>query len=380
MRINVYLGLGLTDFLIICGTSLGVLLGITLFFVKSRNLWSNRLLALLVWAILLYMIPGFADRFDQLQELPHIIGLQRLSGYLIGPLIFFYVRSSLIDGYTINKLDLLHLLPAAFDLLYNIPFFLQSGTLKLEQHATNLQGLTFTIPALLKSLHAFIYLLLSIKLIDVYRKHLRNTVSNIDKDYHQLMTAITALLIVPLGAILIYAVSGFTISMGLVILTGFFLFFVGLMIISLVKPRLLHDFPNPMEAGASTQKKYTTSNLQEEQKQKYLARLTQYMQDHQPHLQSELTISQLASELNLLPNHLSQVINEKLNKSFLDFINQHRVEVAKQLLADPKKRHLTVLAIAHDSGFNSKTAFYSAFKKQIGSNPSEFRKSLNINE
>ena len=90
--------------------------------------------------------------------------------------------------------------------------------------------------------------------------------------------------------------------------------------------------------------------LQEDQKQKYLDRLTRYMEDQQPHLKAELTLKQLATALNILPNHLSQVINEKLNQSFLDFINLHRVTEAKKILSNPKYNHLTVLAIAHDAG------------------------------
>jgi len=131
---NLYLGLTITDFLIICGTFIGALLGTTLLFVSGRNKWSNKLLAVLIWSILLYLIPGFLDRFGLLSEFPHLLGIQRLAGYLIGPLIFFYVKSNLVEGFSLKRHDLLHLLPFAIDLLYNLPFFLQTGTSKLSTY------------------------------------------------------------------------------------------------------------------------------------------------------------------------------------------------------------------------------------------------------
>ena len=74
-------------------------------------------------------------------------------------------------------------------------------------------------------------------------------------------------------------------------------------------------------------------------------------------------------------NVREQIINEKMGRNFLDFVNQYRVEEAKGMLTDENRNHLTVLSIAYDAGFNSKTAFYSAFKKQTGTSPTKYRKS-----
>ena len=169
----IYLGLTITDFLIICGTFIGALLGSTLLFVRSRNKWSNKLLALLIWSILLYLIPGFLDRFELLSEFPHLLGIQRLSGYLIGPLIFFYVKSNLVEGFSLKRNHLLHLQPFAIDLLYNLSYFLQTGTSKLSAYPDEIQNISFSIPALIKSIHAVAYLLLSLKQIKAYKKPLK---------------------------------------------------------------------------------------------------------------------------------------------------------------------------------------------------------------
>jgi AraC-like DNA-binding protein len=97
------------------------------------------------------------------------------------------------------------------------------------------------------------------------------------------------------------------------------------------------------------------------------------MKQHKPYLNPELSLQMLANQLDIPPHYLSQVINEQLGQNFFDFINSHRIEEVKARLLDPQYTHLTILAIAFDSGFNSKSAFNSAFKNQTGLTPSQFR-------
>ena len=85
-----------------------------------------------------------------------------------------------------------------------------------------------------------------------------------------------------------------------------------------------------------------------------------------------LKMPDLASKLNTTPHLLSQYLNESLNKNFSQFINEHRVEEAVKLLSSSSK--LTVEAIAYDSGFNSVSAFYTAFKNKKGMTPAAFKK------
>ena len=90
--------------------------------------------------------------------------------------------------------------------------------------------------------------------------------------------------------------------------------------------------------------------------------------------QNDLKLGDVAKKINLPAYYVSQVINEKLGKNFYDFINEYRVEEVKRRFADKKYDHMTILAAGFDSGFNSKTAFYSAFKKNTGVTPTEFKK------
>jgi AraC-like DNA-binding protein len=90
-----------------------------------------------------------------------------------------------------------------------------------------------------------------------------------------------------------------------------------------------------------------------------------------------LTLLSLAEKLAITPHQLSWIINDKMNQSFSTLVNQYRVEDVKKRLADGAKNDSTILQMALDSGFSTKTAFNRAFKKFTGLTPSQYRKSIN---
>jgi AraC-like DNA-binding protein len=121
-------------------------------------------------------------------------------------------------------------------------------------------------------------------------------------------------------------------------------------------------------------KKYEKSNLTPERAEAYLNKLLQVMKAERPYIDGDLTLQKLADKLSIPVNHLSQIINERLGQNFFDFINSYRVKEAQELLVDAAKKHYTVIAIAEEVGFSSKSAFNAVFKKHVNMTPSEFRK------
>ena len=135
----------------------------------------------------------------------------------------------------------------------------------------------------------------------------------------------------------------------------------------LKQPAIFSTFGTPDKRGMVTngeekQSKYSKSTLTSEQAQKILIRLLHLMDNERIYLQSDLKLKDVAEELLISSNHLSQVINENLNKNFFDFVNSYRVKAAKEMIVDPSKQHLTILTIAFEVGFNSKSSFNSLFK------------------
>ena len=122
------------------------------------------------------------------------------------------------------------------------------------------------------------------------------------------------------------------------------------------------------------QKKYSTSALTEDRAQAIQKRLLELMERDKIFLDPDLTLKKLASQLQVHPNYLSQIINESLKQSSNDFINRFRIEHVKERLLDEEDAQKTILDIALESGFYSKSVFNTAFKKFTGTTPSKFRK------
>ncbi len=109
---------------------------------------------------------------------------------------------------------------------------------------------------------------------------------------------------------------------------------------------------------------------------RWTARLLAHMQAARPYLEPELTLGELAAQLRTNTSWLSRVINSGCGQNFNDFVNEYRVREAERRLRDPQFRHYTLLAVALEAGFNSKSTFNRVFKKLRGQTPSEAARQL----
>ena len=136
---------------------------------------------------------------------------------------------------------------------------------------------------------------------------------------------------------------------------------------------LLKQFPNHRQ-DTIDKPRYANSNLSKAEASTINDRLLRYMEAGKPYLENHLSLRQLAEELDVNANYLSQVINEKHGKNFFEFINCYRVNELKKMMDNPNNRQFTLLAMAFDCGFNSKTTFNTAFKRITGLTPSQYLK------
>jgi len=109
----------------------------------------------------------------------------------------------------------------------------------------------------------------------------------------------------------------------------------------------------------------------------HTANLLKYIQEERPYLDPNLSLRTLAELINIHPNQLSWLLNESLGKNFNEFINHYRVSEFQHLCKDPKNSHITLIGLAYDSGFNSKTVFNTSFKKETGLTPKQYLKLQN---
>ncbi len=310
--------------------------------------------------------------------MPHLLGIEIPLPLIHGVLLYFYV-SAVTNQFPKKKwISLLNLIPIGIGYIYLIPFFLSSSQQKLEVFKNNFETYNdfMTYGLILIFISGTVYVIWSSILLQRHERNIRNQFSDIeevDLKWLQLLTY-------GLGAvwcIVIFTNNDSYIFLGVtifVILIGFFgvqqrtIF--GYRKYSFLKPdkRLLGSFDE--------KKKYARSGLTDELAEYTYKELIRLFTVEEYYKNNELSLNVLASELNIHPNYLSQIINERENMSFYDFVNTFRVEEFKRLVINPKNKQFTLLSLAYDCGFNSKSSFNRYFKKNTGKTPSQFANSV----
>ncbi|CAD5249385.1 MULTISPECIES: helix-turn-helix domain-containing protein [unclassified Imperialibacter] len=133
----------------------------------------------------------------------------------------------------------------------------------------------------------------------------------------------------------------------------------------LIYPELKHKESTP---------KTNTSQLDEATAAAYEEKLMAVVNDELPYLNPSLSLRSLAEQIEMHPNQLSWLLNEKIGRNFNEFINDFRIGHFKKLAVDPANSHISLVGLAFESGFNSKTVFNTYFKKAEGMTPSAFLK------
>lgn len=137
---------------------------------------------------------------------------------------------------------------------------------------------------------------------------------------------------------------------------------------------LMHRIFSTSNTSKTKKKKYKKSSLNTQETNHYYQKLLTLIETKQPFLQPNLSLRDLAQMLELHPNKLSELLNDKIGKNFSVFINYYRVERFKRLAVLAENSHLSILGLAYESGFNSKTSFNTFFKKETGMTPKAYLK------
>ena len=361
--------------IIFVGIIQGFLVGFLLLTINRGNKKANRLLGLLLITASFSIIGFELDRTDTHKIFPFLIGLPQTVVFLLGPLFYYYVNSLTTKNFLITKKELLHLIPFFAVILYRIPLFILSNETKLE-YVSDISRRDEELGLLiLQCIHLFIYLHITIKNLREYTAAIKTTMSSLEKiNLNWIRLCIHAFVI-------IFVVM---FNMSILYFAGIHLYeYYSVIIPILVSITILVmgylGFKQPIIFPPEVQelkiKKYERSSLTIDKADLHLQELLAVMGDKKPYLDNELTLAKLSEMLSIPQHHLSQVLNEKLNQNFFDFVNNYRIQEAKKLLVSPEGGLLTILAIAEEVGFNSKSAFNNAFKKVTNTTPSEFRKS-----
>jgi AraC-like DNA-binding protein len=139
------------------------------------------------------------------------------------------------------------------------------------------------------------------------------------------------------------------------------------------QPEIFGNVLKPADDQLKSAGKYSRSGLRDEKADEFLNRIIAYMESSRAFLNRDLTIQDISSGTRISKHHITQVLNERHSRNFFTFVNEYRVREVIARFRDPKYSNYTILAIALDSGFNSKATFNSIFKGMTGLTPSEYR-------
>lgn len=137
---------------------------------------------------------------------------------------------------------------------------------------------------------------------------------------------------------------------------------------------LLIHFRRKNKAIFNNVPKYSNKKIGDSEVKSLSSQLNQLLEEEKIYTNADLKLSDVANKMNILPHTLSQLINDNLGKSFTLLINEYRIKEAQNLIISNK--NIKLESVGYDCGFNSKSTFYSAFKKISGTTPAKYKASL----
>lgn len=383
----------------------GIFLSVILLFFNNRKNPSTIYLALFFFSISIYCFIQYVMLYSKSEFLVSIFFLNiGFLTYLIGPTLYLYTRSILTDDSRLKKNDILHFLPAFVFLILSSPHLFSPWSHKIEIAANIIKDGNYVVAYNSDIFHgvisdltvflsrpglAFGYLLWSILLlIRFYKSKKESMILS-----HQLFIIKWLVVLFSFLLILIFShsiqileshaihnVVIFYITDLLQLLSGIGL--IGLLISPFFFPAILYglpQMPEPIVSKVYIEKELTPKepkNQPSEFEQDYLHIIKQKvetaMTDLQPYLQPDCNLAYFAKLVKLPAHHLAYYFREERKQAFNDYRNEWRVIHAKKLIEEGKTSELTLEAIGLISGFSSRNAFFTAFKKVEEISPSAF--------
>lgn len=373
--------MAIINIIILLGIIQGFFLGISLLTIKRGNQKANRVLSILMILIALHLINSIFFSTGYFKKIPQLLVVGRPYVFLFGPIFYIYVKILTAKNLILDKKDFLHFLPFLFHVIYIVPFFVLNNEDKIalfEEWCSEPTVDEYVI-TFIQIIHVFIYMFFVNHLRNEHKQKIKNSFSSIEQinlDWIRSIFIMFMVVFIVFAVLVIYSALGnkeISHALGsniIAILASICIYSMGYL--GLRQPEIFSG----IDDSAESKIKYEKSALTPEDSEKYLKKLIEYMKSEKPFIESNLTILDLANQTSIPNYYLSQIINEKLNQNFYDFINSFRIEEAKLRLLAPEYENLTIIAIAYDVGFNSKSAFNTAFKKLTNLTPSQFRQQI----
>lgn len=336
-----------------------------LFNLRKGNRRQNRMLALYLLAMSVILGVLIFEGYPAIAEIQSIVNLGIYCTFLLGPLIYFYLKITLIPQFKFKKKDVFHLIPFVVVLITTF-------VVNIVQGRSITANLLASDPIdLINSIQIIFYLVWTIVELKLHYLVTKPEQFNLTKPKrYWLIFFISSNILILLFRYFSILISFHLLSipnwcawLSTLFWLSICIFFYSTVFIALNLPDIF-----------SKSKKYKNTDLPESMKQQCLNKLQNLMDSEKLYRDASLSLDLLAKKIAISPKYLSLIINQSCHQNFYDFVNKHRIDESKKLMLNDTQRK-TILEIAYDVGFNSKQTFNKAFKQFTGMTPSAYKKS-----
>jgi len=337
---------------------------------KNTAVRANRYLALFISALTFSLLMRFFHFMGAMDSVPLLLGQGININLLLGPALLFYTRE-ITSQHETRVPQYLHWLPAIVSGAGILMMFFWSrppSVGEVSPGSMNISRLILQTPATVSLLAYGLY---CIQLLKRHRLRLADQFSTLDQINLHWVTTICWILIFAALSLLVStpfeAISSYWRGIVYVAL----IYYIGHT--GIRQPEIFRQQPLQQTQDKMAQVAVGNSQLPPESQDLWQA-LLKLLDEQQSHLDLDLNLSKLSRQMKLHPNRLSAVINHHGRCNFFELINKERIKHAKHLLADNDCK-LSIVDIALESGFNSKSTFYLRFKEFTGMSPTSYRNS-----
>lgn len=356
-----------------------LLLALFVLTVKTANKKANTFLGLYFLVFALHISVFFYHKYI---TLPLTLEMLRDHiAYFTSPLLFLYIVSSIYSDFKLTSNHLLHIIPFVTIILVFVPrFYLADNFTKLELMNNINKTFEGRISTYFSLFLQPFYLTLSFLELRKYKQLLLENYSDKSafnyKWLYQLLVLLSTIYCFSLVKQIywLYGTDVEILTILRVIITLVLLVFLTWIVLkSMYYPDLFRNINSEHLLVKDILEEKEINNKPSKNEEK-IYQLLAFMKKEEPFLDASLTLQKLADKIGLPHRDVSILINSNLNQHFFDFINQFRIDKAKEILQSSNGKKLTIQQIMYDVGFSSKSSFYTVFKKQTGLTPSEYRK------
>ncbi|MEM6348142.1 MAG: helix-turn-helix domain-containing protein [Bacteroidota bacterium] len=355
---------------------------------RSRKAQRPKQILALIFVCIFFAI---AQDYSALNRLDALYALSLLVadpiGFLVGPLFWVYLQSLSAKVSKPLRDNWQHFVPfGIYFLTISLPLaisywvggFWAEYRRMIEAHEFWLQ---------LQAIYLLLYCWLSFQVWQRYRRNMRQQYAKLPQGDLSWVRVLLIGVVLTVSVNLILAIleligfemafgSAYLVSLVLIGLNVYLWYYGSAQTQILIPDYLLYPQSQDPKRGLKEAQSHHLTNVSEKEIERLKQRLMTVLAEERPFLKEDLSLNQLATLIPTTDKKLSALLNHFIKQSFYDLINQYRVEEVKARLADPAFAHYSILGIAMECGFKSKSSFNRIFKKVTGRSPSAYKKEM----